>query len=219
MSMLLAIDFDGTLATHDTVDWFSARWAPDDFEAADQALARGEITLDECLAAQIANITATREEVTGFLVDTVAIRPGARELFAFCAAHDIEPIVVSAGFESLIHAILQAHGFDLSVSAHEVDFTPEGMRVRFRERALCDHCGERCKRDEVVALAAGRRVAYVGDGYSDLCAAEDAELRFARAGLTEHLEREGFSYLPFENMHDVRVGLAAALGVPPTPNR
>ena len=50
-------------------------------------------------------------------------------------------------------------------------------------------------------------------------AAEDAELRFARAGLTEHLEREGFSYLPFENMHDVRVGLAAALGVPPTPDR
>ena len=39
MSMLLAIDFDGTLATHDTVDWFSARWAPEDFEAADEALA------------------------------------------------------------------------------------------------------------------------------------------------------------------------------------
>jgi 2-hydroxy-3-keto-5-methylthiopentenyl-1-phosphate phosphatase len=70
----------------------------------------------------------------------------------------------------------------------------------------------------VVSLAAGRRVAYVGDGYSDLCAAEDAELRFARADLIDHLEREGFSYLPFENMHDVRVGLAAALGVPPTPD-
>jgi hypothetical protein len=49
--------------------------------------------------------------------------------------------------------------------------------------------------------------------------AEDAELRFARADLIDHLEREGFSYLPFENMHDVRVGLAAALGVPPTPDR
>ena len=215
MSMLLAIDFDGTLATHDTVDWFSARWAPEDFEAADLALANGEITLDACLAQQIANITATREEVTAFLVDTVAIRPGARELFAFCAEHDIEPIVVSAGFESLIHAILQAHGFDLRVSAHEVEFGPEGMRVRFRERALCDHCGERCKRDEVAMLAAGRRVAYVGDGYSDLCAAEEAEVRFARASLITHLEREGFSYIPFENMHDVRIGLADALGVAP----
>lgn len=219
MSMLLAIDFDGTLATHDTVDWFSARWAPEDFEAADLALANGEITLDQCLAQQIANITATREEVTNFLVDTVAIRPGARELFAFCAEHDIEPIVVSAGFESLIHAILQAHGFDLAVSAHEVEFGPDGMRVRFRERALCDHCGERCKRDEVAALAAGRRVAYVGDGYSDLCAAEEAEVRFARASLITHLEREGYPYIPFENMHDVRLGLAEALGVASSPDR
>ena len=75
--MLLAIDFDGTLATHDTVDWFSERWAPADFAAADAALARGEIGLDECLARQIANITATREEVETFLVETVAIRPGA----------------------------------------------------------------------------------------------------------------------------------------------
>ncbi|MGI9116579.1 MAG: HAD-IB family phosphatase [Gaiellales bacterium] len=217
--MLLALDFDGTLATHDTVDWFSARWAPEDFEAADAALARGEITLDDCLQAQIANITATREEVTAFLVDTVAIRPGARELFDFCALHGIEPVVVSAGFASLIHAILHAHGFDLPVSAHEVDFTPDGMRVRFRERLLCDRCGERCKRDEVAALARGRRVAYVGDGYSDLCAAEDAELRFARAGLVTHLEAEGCDYLPFENMHDVRVGLADALGVAPSPGR
>ncbi len=217
--MLLAIDFDGTLATHDTVDWFSARWAPEDFEAADQALARGEITLDQCLAQQIENITATREEVTAFLVDTVAIRPGARELFEFCAAHDIEPIVVSAGFESLIHAVLQAHGFDLAISAHEVDFTAEGMRVRFRERALCEHCGERCKRDEVAALAAGRRVAYVGDGYSDLCAAEEAEVRFARASLITHLEGAGYPYVPFENMHDVRHGLAEALGVAPQPDR
>jgi hypothetical protein len=63
------------------------------------------------------------------------------------------------------------------------------------------------------------RVAYVGDGYSDLCAAEDAEVRFARASLITHLEREGFSYVPFENMHDVRLGLAEALGVESSPDR
>jgi len=40
-------------------------------------------------------------------------------------------------------------------------------------------------------------------------------VRFARASLITHLEREGFPYIPFENMHDVRVGLAEALGVAP----
>ena len=214
MTMLLAIDFDGTLATHDTVDWFSARWAPDDFAAADGALMRGEIGLDECLQRQIAGITAPREEITAFLVETVKLRPGTPELLAFCAEHGVEPVIVSAGFASLIGAILDAHGVDMPVSAHEVEFGPEGMRVLFRERALCDRCGERCKRAEVAELAAGRRVAYVGDGYSDLCAAEDADLRFARAGLVRHLEAHGRPYVAFEDMHDVRRGLADALGVP-----
>ena len=219
MTLLLAIDFDGTLATHDTVDWFSAKWAPEDFAAADEALARGEIGLDECLSRQIANITATREEVEAFLVETVGIRPGADELLAFCAREGIEPIVVSSGFESLIRAILAAHGFDLAISAHEVEYGPEGMRVRFRDRDDCDRCGERCKRAEVERLAAGRRVAYVGDGYSDTCAAEAADLRFARASLIRHLEADGYPYVPFEDMRDVHLGLANALGVAPQPGR
>ena len=206
--MLLAIDFDGTLATHDTVDWFSERWAPADFAAADAALARGEIGLDECLARQIANITATRDEVEAFLVETVAIRPGADELVAYCAGAGIEPIVVSSGFESLIRRILDAHGLELPISAHECDFGPDGMTVRFRERALCDRCGERCKRDEVARLAAGRPVAYVGDGYSDVCAAEAADVRFARAGLARHLDAAGLPYIPFADMADVHRGLA-----------
>ena len=212
MSMLLAIDFDGTLATHDTVDWFTARWAPEDFEAADAALARGEIGLDECMARQIANITAPAEDIIGFLVDTVGLRPGTEELLAYCAAHDVEPVIVSAGFESLIRAILAANGVEMAISAHEVEHGPDGMRIRFRERALCPHCGERCKRAEVAELAAGRRVAYVGDGYSDLCAAEVADLRFARASLSRHLDAGGHAYIPFEDMHDVRRGLADALG-------
>jgi 2-hydroxy-3-keto-5-methylthiopentenyl-1-phosphate phosphatase len=88
------------------------------------------------------------------------------------------------------------------------------MRIAFRERALCDVCGERCKRAEVADLAAGRRVAFVGDGYSDVCAAEVADLRFARASLARHLDAGGHPYVPFEDMHDVRRGLAAELGVP-----
>ena len=215
MTMLLAIDFDGTLATHDTVDWFSERWAPDAFAAADAALARGEIGLDECLSRQIATITVPREEVEAFLVETVGIRPGAAELLAFCAREGVEPVVVSSGFESLIHRILAAHGLELAVSAHEVEYTPEGMRVRFRERADCDRCGERCKRAEVARLAAGRRVAYVGDGYSDTCAAEAADLRFARASLARHLEADGYPYVPFADMRDVHLGLADALSVAP----
>jgi 2-hydroxy-3-keto-5-methylthiopentenyl-1-phosphate phosphatase len=85
------------------------------------------------------------------------------------------------------------------------------MRIRYRPRALCEQCGERCKRDEVRTLAAGRPLAYVGDGHSDLCAAEIADVRFARHSLARHLAAKGLPFTPFEDFHDVREGLVRHL--------
>jgi len=211
--MLLAIDFDGTLCVQDTVDWFSARYAPETFATLDRLLENGTITLDECLARQVAPITAPEAEVVAFLVETVEVRPGAAELIAFCAAQGIEPVIVSSGFENLIRPILDANGLDVTVCAHRVRFAPDGMRVEFRGRAVCGVCGEPCKRGEVSDLAAGRRTAYVGDGLSDQCAAAAADVRFARDGLARHLQRAGLAYAPYEDLHDVRRGLAERLGL------
>lgn len=209
--MLLAIDFDGTLCEQDTVDWFSAHYAPEAFADADRRLAAGEIDLDTCLQLQVAPIRVPEDQLVAFLVETVRIRPGADELVAFCAERGIEPVLVSSGFENLMRPILAAHGLDLPVHAHRVAFEPDGMRVILKGRAPCGLCGTACKRAEVAGLARGRRVAYVGDGISDLCAAEAADLRFARHTLARHLESEGLPYVAFEDLHDVRRGLAAAL--------
>ncbi len=59
--------------------------------------------------------------------------------------------------------------------------------------------------------ADGRTLAYVGDGWSDRCAARAADLVFARAGLARYLDDEGTPYVPFEDFHDVRAGLVAYL--------
>ena len=56
----------------------------------------------------------------------------------------------------------------------------------------------------------GRPVAYVGDGYSDRCAALAAYRRFARRGLARYLDREGVDYIPFDDFYDVDAGLTDA---------
>jgi 2-hydroxy-3-keto-5-methylthiopentenyl-1-phosphate phosphatase len=56
-------------------------------------------------------------------------------------------------------------------------------------------------------LAAGRPIAYVGDGWSDRCGAQVADLVFARGTLAEHLARQGVPYVPFDDLIDVREGL------------
>ena len=75
--------------------------------------------------------------------------------------------------------------------------------MRLRDGAACEVCGEGCKR---AALPPGD-VVYVGDGYSDRCAALAASRVFARDGLAAYLEQQGAPYTPFEDLGDVARGL------------
>jgi 2-hydroxy-3-keto-5-methylthiopentenyl-1-phosphate phosphatase len=65
-------------------------------------------------------------------------------------------------------------------------------------------CGEPCKRGSL----AGEPYVYVGDGYSDRCAALAADRVFARDALARHLDALGVVYEPFDDLRDVAAGLA-----------
>ena len=55
----------------------------------------------------------------------------------------------------------------------------------------------------------GTELVYVGDGYSDRCAAESADLVFARRGLASYLEERGVPFERFEDFHSIARRLAS----------
>jgi 2-hydroxy-3-keto-5-methylthiopentenyl-1-phosphate phosphatase len=211
MVMLVVLDFDGTLADADTLDLLAERYAPEAFAAADAAFERGALTLDETISAQFRPVTAPLDELLGVLRREVSPRPGAQELVAFCRERFLDVVIVSAGFVELIEPFLAWNQLRLAVVANHAEFGSGGVTVRFRYRPFCEVCGERCKRGDVRRLANASRVAYVGDGASDLCAAKAAGLVFARDRLARRLSDEGVAFTPFSDCYDVRAGLAAFL--------
>ena len=93
--------------------------------------------------------------------------------------------------------------------ANEVEWHPEGWRATFRNGAACGTCGEPCKRADVTGAGSGSgEIVYVGDGYSDRCAAQAANRVFARDGLAGYLDEQGVAYEPFDDLHDVTRSLA-----------
>ncbi len=157
-----------------------------------------DLTLHEEIAREFAAITAPLAEVVDWVVEHVAGAAGLREVAA------LEPLVISAGFHELIEPVLEREGVPLEVLANRVDARPDGWRVRFRDEAACAICGEPCKRGSL----AGEPYVYVGDGYSDRCAALAAERIFARDALAAHLDARGVAYEPFEDLRDVAAALA-----------
>jgi 2-hydroxy-3-keto-5-methylthiopentenyl-1-phosphate phosphatase len=170
----------------------------DVFERVSAALDRGEITLNEEIRQQFAVVTEPIERVVSWLVERVSLRRGFHELVA-----DHRPLVVTVGFRELIEPVLAREGIEVELRSNSVEWTPKGWRPRFRSEERCSVCGEPCKRS---ALPPGE-VVYVGDGFSDRCAALAADRVFARDGLAEYLDSVGAPYEPFEDFRDVAAAL------------
>jgi 2-hydroxy-3-keto-5-methylthiopentenyl-1-phosphate phosphatase len=194
----LVVDWDGTITVRDSLVQVIHEFGDPRLLAELEPRVGVDLTLHEEIALEFEAITAPLAEVVAWVVEHVEVRPGLHELA------ELRPLVISAGFHELIEPVLAREGVELEVLANEVEARPDGWVVRFRDEAVCATCGEPCKRRSL----AGAPYVYVGDGYSDRCAALAADRVFARDALARHLEGQGVPYEPFDDLHDVLAALA-----------
>jgi 2-hydroxy-3-keto-5-methylthiopentenyl-1-phosphate phosphatase len=170
------------------------------YERVESELGRS-LTLNEVIAAEFETVTAPLDEVVPWLLEHARVRPGFREL-----AERYRPLIVSSGFHELIEPILEREDALrlVELRANRVDPRPDGWVVRFRQDASCGTCGEPCKRSD---LPDDGQVVYVGDGYSDRCAAVAADRVFATRGLAAYLRDRGTPYEPFDDFFQVAAAL------------
>jgi 2-hydroxy-3-keto-5-methylthiopentenyl-1-phosphate phosphatase len=169
------------------------------FKRVEDGLTLGVLSFKEVIEREFATVRAPLEEVQAWLVDRVRVRAGFREL---AAAH--RPLVLSSGFEENIRPVLEREGVELEVLANRLDPRPDGWRVVWRDETVCTVCEDLCKR---AGLPNGGDVVFVGDGFSDRCAAEAAGRVFARDSLAEYLSEKGIPFEPFDDLHDVAAAL------------
>jgi 2-hydroxy-3-keto-5-methylthiopentenyl-1-phosphate phosphatase len=202
--MTVLLDWDGTATVDDTLILALREFGVwQVYLDAAAALDRGEITLHEEIRRDAASIKTPIGEVVGWLVDHVDLRPGFHEL-----AESHRPTIVSSNFRQLIGPVLEREGVELEVRANEIAWHPDGWRATFRNGQACGTCGEPCKRADVTSAGATGSIVYVGDGYSDRCAAQAADRVFARDGLARYLDEHGVPYERFDTLNDVVHGLA-----------
>jgi 2,3-diketo-5-methylthio-1-phosphopentane phosphatase len=205
---LVVCDFDGTVTTEDTLVRLVRRYNPDVFGATDAALEDGSLTLNEVLRLEFEPMRVEHDAIVAEAVRASEIREGFPELVHDCRAGGHRVVVVSSGFRSIIDPVLAGAGLHgLELVANDARFSPAGTEVVLRDGGRCGECGEECKRAVVHDLGHDGPVAYVGDGYSDRCAAEAADRAFARRGLARYLRERGIPFTPFEDFHDVRRAL------------
>ena len=210
----LVFDFDGTITERDLLQPIAYEFGdPEVVAELDRALDAGGITLRDEIVGEYATVRAGLDDVLGWVFTHTRIRAGFRELLEVARRHGSRSLVVSSGFHELIEPVFARHGIEVQLHANRVDPRADGWRVEWRYDDGCPNCGQSCKRSTVKRLLGDGEVVYVGDGYSDRCAAEAADRVFAIRGLARYLERKGIAFEAFSDFRDIADALS------PTPAR
>lgn len=201
------VDFDGTITDIDTFDALVRAAAGDAaWEAIDEPLLAGRITLREALVRQAALVRLSRTEALAFLESHARVDPAFAPFVAAVRAHGGTIRVVSSGIATVIHDALARAGVEVDVLANDADFAPTGWTLTFVDASDNGHDKAAHVR---AAAAAGLETIFVGDGISDFAAAAIADRRFAKAGraLEAYCRERALPCATFTSFDEVRTAL------------
>ena len=200
---LAFFDFDNTLTTFDVFDEILERFSVDDeWRKLEEAWQAGKIGSKECLEGQLRSVRVTKERLARYL-STVTIDPHFHELLALFKGQKIPVVIVSDNFSFIVREILRRNGISgVRVYYNRVRFSRDRMIPSFPYgNGECSRCAH-CKKVHLLNHK-GKTHIYVGDGLSDICPAEEADLVFAKGSLLEYLKSCQKPCVPFENLGDV----------------
>jgi HAD superfamily phosphoserine phosphatase-like hydrolase len=199
----IVLDFDGTVTEADMLDRVCREFGdPAVYDQVEAAFERGDIRLVDDIERKLASVRAPLDDVVSWLHAESRLRPGFRDLLGLTRARGWRAVIVTSSFHELVEPVLGDLAEQVELIANRLDAGPDRWRPHFVFGDACTSCGEPCKRDLVAQLGAGE-VVYVGDGYSDRCAAQTAARVFATGGLARYLDGAGVAYERFEDFHDV----------------
>ncbi len=212
--MLVLCDFDGTVSTVDMGNELLNRFTHKGWEEIDRAYCTGEIG-SRAAYAQVASLfTGSRAQMLEFVSSRERMDPHFLEFYRFCQSNGMDIKIVSDGLDFYIDAILKKNNLQDIEFFSNVAVFHDGNKLSIEFPRINDEC-EKCGTCKKGVLREHRshydRVIYIGNGYSDVCPAKDADLVFAKEVLYETCRQDGTACVHYENFRDILAYLDKAL--------
>ncbi len=198
------VDFDNTVTQFDVIDNILECFSINrDWRTFEDAWRTGRIGSKECLEGQLRSVRITREALVAYL-STVSVDPSFGPLVTLLKKHGIQPVIVSDGFSFIIQEILtHQHVGGLVVYANHLQVVGDRLLPAFPYANGCPRCAH-CKKVHVLnSQLAGKKAIYIGDGLSDVCPAQHADLVFAKGNLLDACRDMGIPCVAFTDLADV----------------
>ncbi|MCL5291899.1 MAG: MtnX-like HAD-IB family phosphatase [Actinobacteria bacterium] len=196
-------DFDGTVSIGDVGEMLIEHFLGERWRELDEEYHAGCYGMVELYERSFSEIAADECAFERF-VDSRAIDLGFVSFVSACDDAGVPIFIVSDGFDFYIRRLLAREGLTgLPISSNHLSFVDGRRLIDFpNQHETCKDCAN-CKKKVVDKLAASDNVVYVGNGLSDCCAAEGADLVYAKDALAEHFHRANLPFEEYNTFDDV----------------
>ena len=212
--MRIICDFDGTITRQDSTDLVLEALAAPEWRTLQDDWVTGRLSGEDCMRRQVALIGGSDAELDAVL-DAVELDSGFLAFVDWSEARGIPVQIVSDGVDYFVRRILERHGLQRLASVANRLAGQAGAR-RLEQpwrRTDCANGSGVCK---CAAALDGQEIGatsiFVGDGRSDFCIADRADVVFAKGALADRAKDRKQPFLPFDTFHDVRRTLQVLMG-------
>lgn len=206
-------DFDGTITMRDSNDFLTdtVGYGEKRRRELNLEVLHGRWTFRDAFKDMLQSIKIPFPECIEILRKNIKLDPGFKPFFDWCQSKGIPVVVLSSGMEPIIRALLK----DLvGPEAEKIEIIANQVKIHDDESwEIIYHDGSHFGHDKSLAIKPyntkppGERplLFYCGDGVSDLSAARETDLLFAKHGhdLITYCQREGIHFTVFYTFEDI----------------
>lgn len=212
-------DFDGTVTLQDSNDYLTENLGfgvKRRLEINDEIL-NETMTFKDGFSEMLASIPTPFPECIDVLLENIQLDPGFEKFYSWCESKGIPVIVVSSGMKPFIHALLAklvgeeaaskieiiSNGVDVNLETGKWNIVYRDPDTGFghdKSRSIREYLSNHGYTKENVPP-----LFYCGDGVSDLSAAKETDLLFAKHGkdLISYCRREDIPYTEFNDFEEI----------------
>ncbi|KAJ0306745.1 hypothetical protein COL5a_006101 [Colletotrichum fioriniae] len=213
-------DFDGTITLEDSNDFLTDNvgYGYENRRAGNLLVLEGKKHFRDSFQEMMDSVTLPFDQCIEYLKKNVKLDPVFKEFYTWCRANNVPVVIISGGMRPIIRALLVQWLGEEEVDGHiqivsnqvaaregKASINEEGgWQIVYHDDSVHGH-DKSIELRKYSSLPERPVMFYAGDGVSDLSAARETDLLFAKRDkdLVAYCEKEGISFVTFNDFSDI----------------
>lgn len=204
--IIIASDFDGTITVKDSLFDFFENYANSKWKDIEQLWEEKKINSKECLEKEFELVPSLSEELIEKYTKEIETDSYFKDFYSYIKEKGMDFVVISDGVDYFIDKICKKAGISgIKIFSNHGEFIDDKFVLSYpNEYKNCIKHSGTCKCKIISNLREKYdKIYYIGDGTSDYCVADKADMVFAKPKLANYCRENDIKCIEFENFKEL----------------